>query len=81
MKGADSPLWFLIGETEQVNPAILLAEEFMRRDPADLLSAADIGRAEDILEVGRKEIETIKRQVAAFVRSSPSASIHTPTGF
>lgn len=76
-----TPLAILTGETERVNPAILLAEEFMRRDAADLLSAEDISRAEDILNEGRMEIETIKRQIAAFVRSSPSPSIQTPTGF
>lgn len=77
----ESPLEILIGETEQVNPAILLAEEFMRRDAADLLSVEDIGRAEEVLESGRMEIETIRRQIAAFARSSPSPSIQTPTGF
>jgi hypothetical protein len=81
MMNGESPLGILIGETGQVNPAILLAEEFMRRDTADLLSAEDINRAEKVLEKGRVEIETIKRQIAAFVRSSPSASIQPPTGF
>ncbi len=76
-----TPLNILIGETEQLNPAILLAEEFMRRGAADLLSPEDIGRAEEVLESGRMEIETIRRQIAAFVRSSPSPSIQTPTGF
>lgn len=80
MKG-DTPLEILTGEMEQINPAILLAEEFMRRDAADILSAEDISRAEEVLEAGRTEIETIRRQIAAFVRSSPSASIRTPIGF
>lgn len=81
MNCGESPLEVLIGETEQVNPAILLAEEFMRRDAADLLSAEDIDRAEVVLTESRMEIETIRRQIAAFVRSSPSPSIQTPTGF
>lgn len=76
-----SPLDILIGETEQVNPAILLAEEFMRRDAADLLSTRDINRAEEILAIGRNEIETIKRQEAAFERSSASPSAGLPVGF
>lgn len=75
------PLEILIGETEQVNPAILLAEEFMRRDAADLLSAEDVNRSQEVLEEGRMEIETIRRQIAAFVRSSPSPSVQIPTGF
>ena len=76
-----SPLDILVGETEQVNPAILLAEEFMRRDAADLLSAEDINRAEEILAIGRNEIETIKRQEAAFEKSSASPSAELPVGF
>jgi hypothetical protein len=76
-----SPLELLIDEVEQINPAILLAEEFMRRNAADLLSSEDITRAEAILNEGRSEIETIRRQIVAFERSSPSPSIHTPTGF
>lgn len=74
-------LVILIRETEQINPAILLAEEFMRRDAADLLSAEDISRAEEILEAGRNEIETIKRQEAAFERSAASPSPGLPVGF
>ncbi|MGD9563095.1 MAG: hypothetical protein AB7F88_08930 [Pyrinomonadaceae bacterium] len=81
MMNGKSPLNILIVETEQVNPAILLAEEFMRRDAADLLSAEDVNRAEEVLNEGRMEIETIRRQIVAFERSSPSPSIHTPTGF
>jgi hypothetical protein len=77
----ESSLKFLIGETQQVNPAILLAEEFMRRDAADLLSAEDINRAEEILAIGRNEIEIIKRQEAAFERSSASPSAGLPVGF
>lgn len=75
------PLEVLIGEIEQVNPAILLAEEFMRRDAADLLSAEEINRAEEILAIGRNEIEAIKRQEAAFVRSPASPSTGLPVGF
>lgn len=75
------PLDLLVGETEQVNPAILLAEEFMRRDAADLLSAEEIDRATAVMNDGRAEIETIRRQIAAFERLSPSASSRTPIGF
>lgn len=77
----ESPLEILMGETEQVNPAILLAEEFMRRDMADVLSAEDIARAEETIYLGQHEIETIKRQLAAFDRTPASASSGIPTGF
>lgn len=78
---ASSPLEFLIDEVEQINPAILLAEELMRRDAADLLSAEDINRAEEVLHRGRTEVDAIKRQIAAFARSSASPSASLPIGF
>lgn len=76
-----SPLELLIDEVEQINPAILLAEEFMRRDAEELLSAEDINRAEEILHIGRTEIDVINRQIAALVRSSASPSANLPIGF
>jgi hypothetical protein len=78
---ASSPLELLIDEVEQINPAILLAEEFMRRDAADLLNAEDINRAEEVLQIGRAEIDMTKRQIAAFARSSASPSAILPIGF
>ncbi len=76
-----TPVEVLSGEPEQVNPAILLAEEFMRRDAAAILSAEDIERAEKILRAGRNEIETIRKQLAAFDRTPPSPSTNIPQGF
>ncbi len=78
---SDSPIEILVGETEQINPAILLAEEFMRRDAAEFLSTDDIKRAEEILRIGKMEIETIERHMSAFVRSPASPSLNIPTGF
>lgn len=76
-----SPLELLIAEAEQINPAILLAEEFMRRNPEELLSPQDVNRAEEILLAGRTEIEVIKCQVAAFARSPASPATRLPIGF
>ncbi|MGD9560842.1 MAG: hypothetical protein AB7F88_00560 [Pyrinomonadaceae bacterium] len=76
-----SPLDILIGESEQINPAILLAEELMRRKPGDLLSAEDIKRSESTLEEGEREIETIRRHIGAFERASPSPCRDLPIGF
>lgn len=76
-----TPLEQLIDEVQQINPAVLLAEEFMRRDAADLLNAEEINRAEEVLHIGRTEIELINRQIAAFVRSSASPSARLPIGF
>lgn len=78
---AKSPLEILYRETEQVNPAILLAEEFMRRDMADVLTAEDIERSEEILHLGQCEVQAIKKQLAAFDRTPASASSGVPTGF
>lgn len=77
----ESPLKILADETEKINPAILLAEALMRRDAADLLSAEDIERAEETLQVGRMEIETVEHHLSAFVRSPASPSLNIPTGF
>jgi hypothetical protein len=77
----ESPLEMLAAESEQVNPAILLAEEFLRRDAADLLGVRDIKRAEEILYIGRMEIETMQRHLAVFVRLPATPSINIPTGF
>lgn len=76
-----SPLEILIEEVEQINPAILLAEEFMRRDTADLLIAEEINRAEEILHQARTEIDVIRRQIAAFERSLANPSDELPVGF
>lgn len=76
-----SSLDILIGESEQINPAILLAEELMRRKPGDLLSAEDMKRSESTLEEGEREIETIRRQIGAFERASPSPYRYLPIGF
>lgn len=77
----DSSLEILIAEPERINPAILLAEEFMRRDAEELLSAEDINRAEEVLHIGRAEIDIINRQISALVRSSASPSARLPIGF
>ncbi|HMO80010.1 MAG TPA: hypothetical protein PKD24_04395 [Pyrinomonadaceae bacterium] len=77
----ESPRELLAAENEQVNPAVLLAEEFMRRDAADLLGVEDIKRAEEILNIGRMEIETLQRHLAAFGGLPATPSDNIPTGF
>lgn len=76
-----SPLGALLGEAEQINPAIILADELMRRDVAELLSVEEIARAEKVLEIGSREIETIDRHSKAFLKC-PATSVHyIPHGF
>lgn len=68
-------------EAEQVNPAIILAEELMRRDASALLSTEEIGHAEHVLQYGAREIEVVERHIAAFAKSPPTPSVYIPCGF
>ena len=77
----DSPLEILLGEMEQLNPAIILADELMRRDAATLLSVAEIAKAEKVLEIGAREIETIEGHRKAFLKSPPTPILYVPRGF
>lgn len=77
----DSPLEILLGETEQLNPAIILADELMRRDAAELLKAAEIANAEKVLEIGAREIETIDGYRKAFLKSPATPIRYVPCGF
>lgn len=76
-----TPIEVLSSETERINPLILLAEQFMRREAADVLLADDVHRAEKVCRDGQGEIEAVKRQLAAFYRTRSSASPGIPTGF
>lgn len=78
---AESPLELLVKEKEQVNPAILLAEEFLRRDAGDLLSAEDISRAEDILQSSSLEIKILEGQLENFMGLPATPSLIIPVGF
>lgn len=77
----NSPLEILIGETEQLNPAIILADELMRRDASALLSVTEVTQAEKILELGAREIETIDAHRKAFLKSPPTPYGNVPSGF
>ncbi|MBX3290046.1 MAG: hypothetical protein KF855_11950 [Acidobacteria bacterium] len=77
----ESPLEILVKEKEQVNPAILLAEEFLRRDAGDLLSAEDISRAEDILQSSSLEIKILEGQLENFAGLPATPSLIIPVGF
>ena len=77
----ETPLQVLCSEAEQLNPAIILADELMRRDAADVLSTEDIERAELVLQFGAKEIEIVEQHLAAFVRSPAKPAMCIPTGF
>lgn len=81
MQPDDSPLKLLRAETEQINPAIILAERLMRRDATELLSVEEVNEAESVITVGTDEIEAIEAHLKAFLKTPPSAVNYVPVGF
>lgn len=77
----DVPLAILIKEPQQLNPAIILAEELMRRDAAELLSVEEVAAAEKVLEIGASEIQAIEHHKAAFLKSRATSAIYVTHGF
>lgn len=77
----ETPIDNLRSEPEKLNPAIIMADELMRRDASELLTPEEIGRAEEVLRIGASEIEVIERHLAAFARSKPLPSTQIPGGF
>lgn len=77
----ESPLKVLLGEKEQLNPAIILADELMRRDAAESLTVVEIANAEKVLETGAREIEKIDGHRKAFLKSPATPIRYVPCGF
>jgi hypothetical protein len=76
-----TPFEILASEQETINPAILLAEELMRRNVAELLSSEEIKNAENVLEHGTEEIKTIDLHKAAFLKCAPTSAANIPHSF
>lgn len=81
MSGDNSPLDVLRAESEQINPAIILAENLMRRDAEELLTVDEAAEAETVLAIGTQEIEAIEFHRKAFQKSPASAVDYVPLGF
>ena len=81
VKNHNTPFEFLCNESEQINPAILLAEELMRKDIAEILDFDDLARAEKTLAVSRREIEAVASGFEALIKTPATASEHIPIGF
>ena len=81
MPGDDSPLDLLRAESEQVNPAIILADRLMRRDAEKLLTVDEVAEAEKVLGIGTQEIEAIEFHRKAFLKTPASAIDYVPIGF
>lgn len=76
-----SPFEILCEEPEQINPAILLAEEMMRQGLGETLDFEDIRRAEDAISASRFEIGRVESQFVALVKTPAVASAKSPVGF
>ena len=81
MPGDDSPLDLLRAESEQVNPAIILADRLMRRGAEKLLTVEEVSEAEKVLAIGTQEIEAIEVHRKAFLKTPASAINYVPLGF
>jgi len=78
---AQSPFQILCGEPERINPAILLAEEMMRKQLGETIDFDDIRRAEEIVNASRFEIVRVESQFVALVKTPAAASAKIPVGF
>lgn len=80
-KAAQSPFEILCGEPERINPAILLAEEMMRKQLGGAINFEDVQRAEETISASRFEIGRVESQFAALVKTPPRAAAKIPIGF
>lgn len=76
-----TPFEFLCNESERINPAILLAEELMRKDLAEILDFDDLARAEKTLADSKREIEAVASGFEALTKTPATASKQIPIGF
>jgi len=81
MMNEEAPFEILASEPETINPAILLAEDLMRRQAFDLLTVEEVRNAEVVLEIGANEIKQIEQHKAAFLKSPASSGMSIPSGF
>lgn len=76
-----TPFESLCAADEQINPAILLAEELMRKDLSEILDFDDLARAEKTLDLSRREIESVANGFESLVKTPGLASEQIPIGF
>jgi hypothetical protein len=77
----ETPFDLLCDFPEQINPAIILAEELMRKAIGNVLEQSEIENAEEVLVISTQEIKRIDTQFAALVKTPASASLKIPIGF
>ena len=76
-----TPFEVLCESPDQINPAIILADELMRKDISEGLGFEDLERAEKTLALSRREIERVEQQFVALVKTPPAPSLKIPVGF
>lgn len=77
----DSPLEVLSKLEDEINPAIILAEELMQKGLNDGFDFEDSERAQATLRKSRQEIEKCERQLAAMIKSPATPAPRIPKGF
>ena len=81
LPAAQSPFEILCGEPERINPAILLAEEMMRKQLGETIDFEDIRRAEETINASRFEIGRVESQFVSLVKTPAFAGTKIPVGF
>lgn len=77
----ETPFEILCDFPEQINPAIILADELMRNAIGNVLEQSEIEEAEKILAISTLEIKRVDTQFVALVKTPASASVKIPIGF
>lgn len=80
-KAEESPFEILCQESEQINPAIILAEKLMRKNLGEAFDDEDLREAEETINASRREIERVGLQFAALVKTPAFACEQIPVGF
>ena len=77
----NAPFEVLCNEPEEINPAIILAEELMRRDVLASFDFDNFERVEATLAYSRAEIGRIQQHFDALAKTPSAASASVPVGF
>lgn len=78
---SETPFEILCAADEQINPAIILAEELMRKSMAEVFDFAEIERAEKVLTCARAEISKTETHFTALVKTHSTPANSIPLGF
>jgi hypothetical protein len=77
----ETPFEILCAADERINPAIILAEELIRKSMAEVFDFAEIERAEKVLTHAREEIGRTQAHFTDLVKTNPTPANSIPLGF